>query len=80
MSIIRTNAREGKLDSPESRVFFAQCRDKKRHHPNSHQLSIRQITDEFCRKFKLKVHISTVRRYLIRLDLYGPWERDSRKA
>lgn len=80
MPVFKIQIFKNELDDPKVRFFIILFREKKIQHPNSHKFSLLQLTKELLQKFGLKVHLSTVRRHLIKLSLYGPWERGSRKV
>lgn len=79
MSIHKISSHNNELYKREVALFIVLYRKKKINRPNSHKFSILQLTKELFRKFGLEVHQSTIRRHLIKLNLYGPWERKSHK-
>lgn len=78
MPIFKIQVFKNELDDPKIRLFIIIFREKKIHHRNSHKFSVLQLTEELIRQFGLKLHLSTVRRYLIKHGLYGPWKRNSK--
>lgn len=79
MAIHKISSRNNDLYKIEVASHIVKYREKKINHPNSHKFSILQLTKELSKKFGLEAHQSTVRRHLIKLNLYGPWERKSHK-